>query len=77
VKKLMGEFCIEFSDGNTAFEDFIGLMSCDGLIIGNSSFAYWAARMNKICKFVVRPNKFTNYCIDEIYPENWIDIKNE
>ena len=58
------------------FEDFLIMCSCHDSIIINSTFHWWAARMNDNSKkIVVAPTKwfFDNSPID-IVPSNWIRI---
>ena len=55
-------------------QQFYAMMSCDGLIISNSSFSYWAARLSTTLSFVLRPEKFSTYSVSDVYPDNWIRV---
>jgi hypothetical protein len=48
------------------------------IIIANSSFSYWAAMINGEKKIVITPNKWFAGLEDpqELYPHDWIRIKN-
>jgi hypothetical protein len=65
------ELDFKFGNAGNGSEDFIRMMTCDALIIGNSSFAYWAARLNETATIITRPSKFTHDSCQEVYPEGW------
>ena len=77
VIDLLGPLEPTFANNDSASEDFLDLMSCDALIIGNSSFAYWAARLAEHAKFVIRPGKFSQVSDDVTYPDFWIKLTND
>lgn len=77
VEKFFKQFDVKFGTGRDAIQDFSNLMSCDALIIGNSSFAYWAARLNDNAEFVIRPKRFTNFSESNTYPVEWVDLYHE
>ena len=50
---------------------------CDHNVIGNSTFAWWAAYMNKNSGLVVGPKDFfgkgySNFLLDDFYPIEWL-----
>ena len=58
-------------------EDFAHMSICDHNVIGNSTFAWWAAYMNKNNGLVVAPKdffgkKYSNFLLDDFYPAEWI-----
>ena len=70
---------IFYSPFNDEILDFCLLTSCDHNIIGNSSFSWWAAYLNKnINKTIIGPSQwFTEIAkcdISDLFPNNWIII---
>lgn len=63
--------------------DFYAQALCDHFIIPNSSFSWWSAFLSRNAnKVICCPNKnewfgpaYTNYIMDDLLPENWIQIK--
>mgnify|MGYP001536254246 CR=1 FL=1 len=43
-------------------------------IIANSTFSYWAARLNKKTNMVIYPSKWYNTFTPDIFPESWCGI---
>lgn len=61
-------------------EDFILMSMCDYNIIGNSTFAWWAAYLNEKDSMVIAPKTewfgpgYKNLILDDLFPKNWITI---
>lgn len=68
---------IRYSEGKNEIEDFNLMASCDGIIIANSSFSYWAALLSRGDK-VVAPSYDLWYSDKSttrtIIPKEWIQI---
>ena len=67
----------EFSEGNSALEDLNLMASCNGHIIANSSFSWWAAYISPYTQKVVAPSKEHWYAdLQERTkcPKEWIRI---
>lgn len=77
VNTMLLETDFIFSDENDAIKDFHEMNLCDALIIGNSSFSYWAARLNNDLKFIICPCRLTNFSKEQTYPDSWIGLNNE
>lgn len=68
--------CIYIKNKNN-IEDFIHMSLCNHNIIGNSTFAWWAAYMNENDGLVIAPKDFfgknySNFLLDDFYPDNWV-----
>lgn len=75
---------LDYTDLNCTFienknnvEDFIHMSLCDHNVIGNSTFAWWAAYLNSNDGLVVGPKDFFgsnygNFSLDDFYPDEWI-----
>lgn len=61
-------------------EDFILMSNCDYNIIGNSTFAWWAAFLNKKNIKVIAPKTewfgpgYKHFILDDLFPKNWITL---
>jgi hypothetical protein len=61
-------------------EDFIMMSICDYNIIGNSTFAWWAAYFNQKNSKVIAPKTewfgpgYKHYILDDLFPKNWITL---
>lgn len=61
-------------------EDFIMMSICDYNIIGNSTFAWWSAYLNKNNNKVIAPKSewfgpgYSHFNINDLFPENWITL---
>lgn len=71
---------IVFIEGNDYLQDFYLLSMCDHQIIGNSSFSWWAAYLNKNPeKQVIRPPYYFRPGVlrndeKDLFPEEWETI---
>lgn len=74
---------ITFIEGNSDIVDFHSMTLCDNVIIGNSSFSWWAAWLNDAPnKEVIAPNAKTKwfgealsyYNMSDLIPEGWVQI---
>ena len=68
-----------YIQNNSNVEDFIHMSMCDHNVIGNSTFAWWAAYMNRNEGLVVAPKDFfgknyNNFLLDDFYPDKWLVI---
>lgn len=61
-------------------EDFIMMSICDYNIIGNSTFAWWAAYLNQKNSKVIAPRTewfgpgYKHYILNDLFPKNWITL---
>lgn len=72
-----------FIEGNSDIVDFHSMTLCDNLIIGNSTFSWWAAWLcESPNKKVIAPNPHTcwfgpalkHYNMNDLIPEGWVTI---
>jgi hypothetical protein len=65
-------------EGQNEIEDFYTMSMCANNIIGNSSFSWWAAWLNKNPnKKTIAPNKwfgpaYSHFSTKDLFPESWI-----
>ena len=66
-----------YMENNHAFEDMYLMSICQNNILANSSFAWWAAWLNKNNNKVVAPSNWMGpayngqWNIDDLIPQNW------
>ena len=73
--KIDNGFIADWNQGYNSYKDMLLMSKCNGHIIANSTFSFWAARLNDSQKITVYPQKWWNlpYKLD-IFPDNWIGI---
>lgn len=83
AKQIFSEFKdINFTyiENNHAFEDMYLMSSCQNNILANSSFAWWAAYINKNNNKVIAPSNWFGtayngqWRLDDLIPNDWIVI---
>jgi hypothetical protein len=75
ARKVLPEIQYTEFKGETAIQDFIAFKNCSHQIIANSTFSWWAAKLNKNSnKIMISPDKWD--CFDKInlLSENMIKI---
>ena len=62
-------------------EDLIHMSLCDHNIIGNSTFSWWSAYLNKNKnKIVMAPKSewygpgYSHFILDDLFPEEWVTL---
>jgi hypothetical protein len=83
IKPLLGEYnitAVEWGSDNNVGE-FIFMSLCDHNILGNSTYSWWAAYMNRnINKIVVAPKSewfgpgYKHFNLNDAFPESWITL---
>ncbi len=53
--------------GGEPLQDFAAMTKCDHLVVANSTFSWWAARLNKRDGIIVRPDDGS-----AIWPQGWL-----
>lgn len=66
-----------FIENDNNVEDFIHMSLCDHNVIGNSTFAWWAAYLNSKDGLSVGPKAFfganySNFLLKDFYPDDWV-----
>lgn len=65
----------EFSEGKTELEDLNLMMTCDGHIGSNSTFAWWGAWLGKgKCVFPSKEHWYSDGIERTVCPTNWVRI---
>lgn len=76
-------YTVEFYQGETEWDDFSLMASCDHHIIANSTFSWWAAWMGRNPNKVVitpsaetwfGPDSSVKHAVHDLIPEGWIQI---
>lgn len=65
---------VNWNTGESSIYDMYLMSSCKYNIIANSTFSYWAARLNKKTNMVIYPSKWYNTFTPDIFPESWCGI---
>jgi hypothetical protein len=60
-------------------EEFSLMSACNGHIIANSTFSYWAAALSKDSKMVIRPSKWFKELSEprDLFPDHWQSFPSE
>ncbi len=74
--KIENAIYVDWNTGYNSFYDLYLMSHCKANIIANSSFSYWAARLNAGNKRVVYPKKWYNskFSVPDIFPDDWIGL---
>ncbi|MBS4964580.1 MAG: alpha-1,2-fucosyltransferase [Phocaeicola dorei] len=65
---------INWNTGESSIYDMYLMSFCKYNIIANSTFSYWAARLNKKANIVIYPSKWYNTFTPDIFPKSWCGI---
>lgn len=62
--------------GNSSFIDMYLMANCKVNVIANSTFSYWAARLNQDNILTIYPKKWYNskYAVPDIFPSEWVGV---
>jgi Glycosyl transferase family 11. len=66
---------VDWNKGEDSFLDMFLMSQSSNLIVANSTFSYWGARLNTRAYIVCCPNRWTNINPPDIILENWIKIE--
>ena len=66
---------VDWNKGEDSIFDMYLMSRCKYMILANSTFSYWAARLNSNAKMICCPTKWTNENEPNIILDNWIKIK--
>ena len=72
--KLKNMLVVDWNTGDESFIDMYLMSNCKFMILANSTFSYWAARLNKKTNMVIYPSKWYNTFTPDIFPESWCGI---
>lgn len=75
--QFLGDSCfVDWNKGNDSIYDIYLMSRCKHNIIANSTFSFWAARLNVNDNTVIYPKKWYNepWTAPDIFPEEWIGI---
>ena len=65
---------VDWNKGEDSIFDMYLMSKCKYMIIANSTFSYWAARLNEDVVKVICPNRWSNRNPPNIILEKWIKI---
>ena len=67
---------VDWNHGDDSVFDMYLMSHAQANIIANSSFSYWAARLNRRTNLVIYPARWYNhpFCAPDIFPNNWIGL---
>ena len=65
---------VDWNKGEDSIWDMYLMSKCKYMILANSTFSYWAARLNNNVNMVICPNKWTNINPIDIVLDNWKKI---
>lgn len=65
---------VNWNTGEYSIYDMYLMSFCKYNIIANSTFSYWAARLNKKAELVIYPSKWYNTFTPDIFPDSWCGI---
>lgn len=68
---------VTWNQGTNSYMDLLLMACCPINIIANSSFSYWAARLNPTSKQVIYPYKWWHYTRPDIFPDSWLGLPSE
>ncbi|MBQ4406242.1 MAG: alpha-1,2-fucosyltransferase [Bacteroidales bacterium] len=72
---LPNSIIVDWNTKENSYLDMYLMSKCDYMIIANSTFSYWAAKLNKKAKKIFCPSKWLNNIDIDIYPDNWHKIE--
>lgn len=71
---------IAIDNKNNNIKDFTFMSLCDYNIVGNSTFSWWAAYMNKSNKLTIAPKTewfgqgYKHMNLDDLFPKQWLTL---
>lgn len=65
---------VDWNTGKQSFYDMFLMSQCKNMILANSTFSYWAARLNNKSGIICCPNKWTNHNEPDIILDCWNKI---
>lgn len=65
---------VDWNKKEDSIWDMYLMSKCSYMVLANSTFSYWAARLNKNAKIVWCPNKWTNVNEPDIIDNKWIKV---
>lgn len=65
---------VDWNKGESSIFDMYLMSKCKYMILANSTFSYWAARLNEDVDMVICPNKWTNSNPPDIILDRWVKI---
>lgn len=66
---------VDWNKGENSIFDMFLMSKCKYMILANSTFSYWSARLNKNAQIICCPVKWTNENEPDIILDKWIKIK--
>jgi hypothetical protein len=76
LKNLENAECVSHNVGTESFRDILLMSKCEGLVVANSSFSWWAGWLNDLPnKTIIAPKQwFADSGLDDskIVPEDWL-----
>lgn len=65
---------VDWNTGNDSIYDMYLMSKCDSMIIANSTFSFWAAKLNTNASIVIYPRKWFKQQSIDVFPDNWVCI---
>lgn len=73
--KLGNAYYIDCNTGANSPLDMYLMSKTKGLILANSTFSFWGARLNQSAKIVVYPKKWINkFAVPDIFVNEWLGL---
>ncbi len=72
----MDSIIVDWNKGEDSFLDMFLMSQSSNLIVANSTFSYWAARLNQDNILTIYPKKWYNskYAVPDIFPSEWVGV---
>lgn len=65
---------VDWNKGDKSFYDIYLMSQCKYMILANSTFSYWAARLNENAELIICPNRWSNANPPDIILDGWYTI---
>ena len=65
---------VDWNQKENSYMDMLLMACCPINIIANSSFSYWAARLNENSILTIYPKRWWNYSPIDFFPKHWLDL---
>lgn len=72
--RLPNPVYVTANSGSNSHLDMLLMSRCKANIIANSTFSFWAARLNKNSLFTIYPKKWNNLNTPDLFPDEWIGL---